>query len=148
MVYKYLTLIASTTLLLTACSNSTEEAVIDKDIETKSVQAPVVDSPLVEKITPPVNQVPMDASSSTEKLGGNPASPVLNPAHGQPGHRCDLAVGAPLPATVNSTTNAVPSATPEPIKPVDTKPALNPAHGQPGHRCDLAVGAPLSTPAP
>jgi hypothetical protein len=145
MVYNFITLIASTALLLTACSNSVEETVIDKDIETRNVQTPVIDSPAFEKITPPVNQVQMDASASTQKVAGSPA---LNPAHGQPGHRCDLAVGAPLPATVNTTTDAVPSVMSEPIKPVDSKPVLNPAHGQPGHRCDLAVGAPINTPAP
>ena len=65
---------------------------------------------------------------------------ALNPAHGQPGHRCDLAVGAPL--------NSAPSAAS--VKPgTAAAPAsssnLNPAHGQPGHRCDLAVGAPLNS---
>jgi hypothetical protein len=59
----------------------------------------------------------------------------LNPAHGQPGHRCDIAVGAPLnsaPATTSVNTAA------------GTQ-KLNPAHGQPGHRCDIAVGAPLNS---
>jgi hypothetical protein len=140
--YKFLTLIASTAFLLTACSNNnSEETVVDKDIEKNTVQTPVVDSPSVEKIAPPVNQVQMETITANQKTAG---SPGLNPAHGQPGHRCDLAVGAPLPATVNTTTNAVPSVTPAPIKPEETKPALNPAHGQPGHRCDLAVGAPLN----
>lgn len=87
---------------------------------------------------------------------------VLNPAHGQPGHRCDIAVGAPLNGTaaintpvVNSSTatksqtNATPDIT---SPPVTTLPAtnappngLNPQHGQPGHRCDIAVGAPLNS---
>lgn len=70
---------------------------------------------------------------------------ALNPAHGQPGHRCEIAVGAPLnsaPAAVSTTpTVASPTAAPASGK--------NPEHGQPGHRCDIAVGAPLnSAPAP
>jgi len=68
---------------------------------------------------------------------------AMNPAHGQPGHRCDIKVGAPLdsaPIPVNTNTqtsdvvldaNALP------------KGALNPAHGQPGHRCDVKVGEAL-----
>ncbi|HEX7905556.1 MAG TPA: hypothetical protein VF487_16905 [Chitinophagaceae bacterium] len=86
----------------------------------------------------------------------------VNPAHGQPGHRCDIAVGAaldskPIPATTTSpnlTTTAQKSAfSPLPVTPVipvnnTTSPAvaagMNPAHGQPGHRCDIAVGAPLN----
>lgn len=90
----------------------------------------------------------------------------LNPAHGQPGHRCDIAVGAPLdskptqPTFTNSGTgqaNTKPVVTTTPVvnQPTTTNtntttasvPAngLNPAHGQPGHRCDIAVGAPLNS---
>ncbi|WP_167605303.1 hypothetical protein [Maribellus sediminis] len=50
---------------------------------------------------------------------------VKNPPHGQPGHRCDIPVGDPLPATASN------------------NPKLNPPHGQPGHRCDIPVGSPL-----
>lgn len=56
------------------------------------------------------------------------ANVALNPAHGQPGHRCDIAVGQPLNSQPKQETNA----------------NVNPPHGQPGHRCDLAVGAPLN----
>ncbi len=81
----------------------------------------------------------------------------LNPAHGQPGHDCAVAVGAPLnqaktkPVTVNNTTNtAVPAMQNVPV-PLNTENAatsnstakLNPAHGQPGHNCAVAVGQPL-----
>lgn len=77
-----------------------------------------------------------------------PASPndviALNPAHGQPGHRCDISVGAPLnsdPAPVKTNNQSSPllnnSGTASPVG------KLNPAHGQPGHRCDISVGAPL-----
>ncbi len=144
MIVKTFILIASTAILLSSCSNNkTEESVEKVETENLSIQAPQPDSLGVDKIAAPVNQVPSQVSVPTEKPAGNPA---LNPAHGQPGHRCDLAVGAPLPATVNTTPSAAPSVKSEPIKPVETKPALNPAHGEPGHRCDLAVGAPLSTP--
>ncbi len=70
---------------------------------------------------------------------------VLNPAHGQPGHRCDIKVGAPLNNTSGSTTttpinlnnsNSTPAAT-------SGSGGINPPHGQPGHRCDVKVGDPL-----
>ena len=91
---------------------------------------------------------------STQSIPPMPASngeaPKLNPAHGLPGHRCDLAVGAPLTGTSGA---AVPVAGPQSInataaQPQQSMPApaglkVNPAHGQPGHRCDLQVGAPL-----
>lgn len=88
----------------------------------------------------------------------------MNPPHGQPGHRCDIAVGAPLNSAATkpnqakagsavvqqvnpSTMTAQPAAsgTPailDPNAPV-TAPGMNPAHGQPGHQCSIAVGAPL-----
>ena len=91
--------------------------------------------------------VPAVTATST---GSNTAG--LNPAHGQPGHRCDIAVGAPLnsapakPATVTTATQPVittnPASTAAPVK---TAPGMNPPHGQPGHRCDIAVGAPLNS---
>jgi hypothetical protein len=78
-----------------------------------------------------------------------PAQPVataaLNPEHGQPGHRCDIAVGAPLNSPA-----ANQQAAPVPAAPVLSLPTnssgsvtLNPPHGQPGHDCAIPVGQPL-----
>lgn len=84
----------------------------------------------------------------------------LNPPHGQPGHRCDIAVGAPLDgsaaaAPAETTTQspliqtqqpaAAAPATPVQATPTQTAAGMNPPHGQPGHRCDIAVGAPLDS---
>jgi len=78
---------------------------------------------------------------------GNAATAALNPPHGQPGHRCDIAVGAPL--------NSTPTAQPMISQPASNAPAvslpggssngvrLNPPHGQPGHDCSVEVGKPL-----
>lgn len=78
----------------------------------------------------------------------------LNPPHGQPGHKCEIAVGAPLSsaptvgtATPQITTTATPSA-PVNIPSIPStggngNAKLNPAHGQPGHDCAVQVGAPL-----
>jgi len=82
----------------------------------------------------------------------------LNPAHGQPGHRCDIAVGAPLNSAptqqvqatqgqtvqVNPNQQKVVTTTATPVK---VAKGMNPPHGQPGHRCDIPVGAPLNSPA-
>ncbi|MEJ7586871.1 MAG: hypothetical protein WKI04_04850 [Ferruginibacter sp.] len=79
-----------------------------------------------------------------------------NPPHGQPNHRCDIAVGAPLnsvatkPAatSIPANTTIVPTATAAQKTAVKTvTPAgMNPKHGEAGHRCDIAVGAPLNSP--
>ncbi len=71
----------------------------------------------------------------------------VNPAHGLPGHRCDIPVGAPLNATAGSTQNTTPTSPPpstsvSPIR-VDQSPNVNPPHGEPGHDCSVPVGAPL-----
>ncbi len=103
----------------------------------------------------PLFPFPIDSSA---KL--NPGAFVtLNPKHGEPGHRCDIADGAPLPSplpntsiqpTVNpaSVTPAIIPSNAEtkkenPVSNVGTT-GMNPKHGEPGHRCDIAVGAPLN----
>lgn len=92
----------------------------------------------------------------------------MNPPHGQPNHRCDIAVGAPLNSPPGKTAPAQPAmtinpaqmkqqgtrmtpatSTPALLNPgqaVATAPGMNPPHGQAGHRCDIAVGAPLNSP--
>lgn len=82
-------------------------------------------------------------------------APGMNPPHGQPNHRCDIAVGAPLnsPKGENPNSKMVqPQVQPQPVQPqqgtatitpAKTADGMNPPHGEPGHRCDVAVGAPL-----
>lgn len=108
------------------------------------------------------------ATTSTPAAANRTASGV-NPPHGQPGHRCDIAVGAPLSSplpnagnqpiktsTITSNGQVTPGApvkvtttnnnpaTPTLLQPQQDTPAgMNPPHGQPGHRCEIAVGAPL-----
>jgi|GEM_PF-136957 len=72
----------------------------------------------------------------------------MNPAHGQPGHRCDIPVGTPLNSPIAAPKTTAPqivSNTNEAT--VQTPKGMNPPHGQPGHRCDIAVGSPLNSPA-
>lgn len=70
---------------------------------------------------------------------------ALNPAHGQPGHRCDISVGAPLnskPTPVKTNTNASDVILDDGTTTLP-KGTLNPPHGQPGHDCGVKVGEPL-----
>ena len=109
------------------------------------------------------------AESSTEQYG---SEVMLNPPHGEPNHRCDIPVGAPLnspPANTNmqttgkSAVNTTPITINQPVTPtnenavrtnpsqtqstmpgnIGDKPRLNPPHGQPHHRCDIPVGSSL-----
>lgn len=89
---------------------------------------------------------PSPAAATTSKT----IAPGMNPEHGKPGHRCDIAVGAPLDskpieAKVEQKTEEVKTNPVTPVLPAANPDgaALNPEHGKPGHRCDIAVGAPL-----
>lgn len=75
----------------------------------------------------------------------------MNPAHGEPNHRCDIAVGAPLSSPAGNTAAATPTVqtvtAPAPTAPAPVNMGtarLNPAHGEPGHDCSKQVGAPLN----
>ena len=111
--------------------------------------------------------VPVAAKSNEPVVVNTTATPPeLNPAHGQPYHRCDIPVGSPLntvasakPAAQINRTGTSPTLenaarlngrrTNNPIAPVGanantTPPKLNPPHGQPFHRCEIPVGSPLN----
>jgi hypothetical protein len=78
-----------------------------------------------------------------------PTAAGMNPPHGQPNHRCDIAVGAPLnskPAPTATQVSTEPQVTMKEVPNTQkTLPGMNPPHGEPNHRCDIAVGAPLNS---
>lgn len=123
--------------ILSSCSNGIEEG-------NKIAPAKTNTTPDNTISTQPVQQTTAPAATDV----------ALNPAHGQPGHRCDINVGAPLNSKPNQTTinpaqqqtiiNPTPAPAPAPAT-GGNQAGLNPAHGQPGHRCDIAVGAPLNS---
>lgn len=138
---------------------STENSGIEIKTQPETTSTTQVQKFNVEQPQKPAQQTGVTASG----FEGKP-----NPAHGQPGHRCDVKVGDPLPFNNASTTTATPvaktttSVTPQLNQPTpNTTPAVqqqpqqpattgvtapgfsgkpNPAHGQPGHRCDIKVG--------
>ena len=132
-----------------------------KDVESKATSFSGEDW-LKQRVGNQVEMQPVQQSISAVPQK-TPAG--INPPHGQPNHRCDIPVGAPL----NSTPTPKVQSNPQPVtKPVQvsqpaqltsqptqqkatsvtnatvvTAPGMNPPHGQEGHRCDIAVGAPL-----
>ena len=110
-------------------------------------------------LAPSVSPVATDQTlpASNDSGAAFKSGVALNPQHGQPGHRCDLAVGAPLnaPATNIQPNVATPPPTSSATSNTDVQKVLpqantstaglNPKHGEPGHRCDIAVGAPLNS---
>lgn len=125
-----------------------------------AVGAPLNAAP-TQAITPPPTPQPAPnqtvsapvPTASTPTV--NEKGQKLNPPHGQPGHKCEIAVGAPLdskPVQTNVSTTSSPTVTTTTSAPSSAPVAttnakgqkLNPAHGQPGHKCEVAVGAPLT----
>ncbi|MBC6490472.1 hypothetical protein BC349_05815 [Flavihumibacter stibioxidans] len=121
-----------------------------------AVSAPNLAS-LVNKPLNPAGQSLPVMQQPTTPVPVSAVSQGLNPKHGEPGHRCDIAVGAPLnsaASSTNTTTTANPVAIPannsitlnqNNSAGIKTSAGLNPKHGEPGHRCDIAVGAPLNS---
>lgn len=102
---------------------------------------------------PPAFTAPVNPNNAANGAAGA-ATAQLNPAHGKPGHRCDIPEGAPLnSAAIPSMTIPANNAGAAQTAPTQSIPLpttngsvanLNPEHGKPGHRCDIAVGAPLN----
>ena len=110
-----------------------------------------VGAPLKSSGAAKANVITTPTVSTTPTINAQPAAKTaagLNPPHGQPGHKCEVEVGAPLnsaptsatPAT--STINNTPAQTP---KANSGNVKLNPAHGQQGHDCAVPVGQPLKS---
>ena len=141
-------LIVTSAVLLLSCDK--KETVIQGEVTD-----PVVDS--IQVVDSTINGA--DAVAEPVVMNSSAGRPALNPEHGQPYHRCDISVGAPIDSAPEQ--NTAPQVVPQqaqsgnsfntsPISPslssgtpVGAKPAINPDHGEPYHRCDLQVGAPL-----
>jgi hypothetical protein len=129
-------------VVFTACQKKAEENTSQPSAIESSTASNFTDAPTTYTTSNPVQ-----------------AGVKLNPPHGEPGHICEIAVGAPLPQVgelpepvqeiPDRPTPVMPTSTSilnQPINtsvPVGPKPQFNPPHGQPWHTCDLEVGAPL-----
>lgn len=134
---------------LSCNQNSKVEKPIPSQSDNISAHAQLSASSPGNAVAPAATTAP---ANTPQSAGNTTANVAVNPQHGQPGHRCDLPVGAPLsssPKAVKQLQTAsqvqiVSPNTPAPAKPAANNTALlNPQHGQPGHRCDIQVGAPL-----
>jgi hypothetical protein len=100
----------------------------------------------INSAAPQMKIAPQQTNTIKPTVAANTGNNQINPAHGQPGHRCDIAAGAPLnsapqkttaPKTVN--TNATVASTPTIVNP-STMPALQPT--QAVQNTDAANGTP------
>lgn len=155
-----LALIVMASMALYSCKQDLQPQ--DSPIEESAVVTDVAQDPSGDMIQmQPSGQPqaqPQDMNSpqmQPQQAAVTQVAPGMNPAHGQPNHRCDIAVGAPLnspagkPAAQPVTTpvqmpqpqQAAPSILNAPS--TNTAVGMNPPHGQPGHKCEVPVGSPL-----
>lgn len=153
----------------TSCKDTKAEATETTTETTTQTTEPGVQTIAVEPGHEGHNHGPEGHDHGAATTTSTKTAAGMNPPHGEPGHRCDIAVGAPLdspaernvPQQQGATApsqggflgggNAAPAntqAAPQQAVPAQqTAPGMqgkpNPAHGQPGHRCDVSVGQPL-----
>jgi hypothetical protein len=155
---KYITLVAAVGLItMISCSPAQKDSKQQPVQQQNQVPQAIVKSDTSTKFT----SVPATVVSNEPAVVSATATPPkLNPPHGQPFHRCDIAVGSPLdgaPATTVANTGAAPTLenaarlnnsqvnnTTAPTVANATPPKLNPPHGQPFHKCEIPVGSPLN----
>jgi len=99
---KIIPILAVSATVLISCQKEkpSEKITNTAPVETVTETAPVQ----------PAEAAPALIQNATPTTNTQSVAPGMNPAHGQPGHRCDIAVGAPLngkaPAA-NATTQTV-----------------------------------------
>lgn len=152
-----------------ATSSDTPKEIVMPRVQSIPAQT-YTQQPAIQNVAPGQNQ----PATASQTLTPNPQQVAtkkgMNPPHGQAGHRCDIAVGAPLNSppgntnqpkigaattqqidpskfTTQTTTTTQPTGAPAILNPdaaqTTTAPGMNPPHGQAGHQCGIAVGAPL-----
>ncbi|MFY8166438.1 MAG: hypothetical protein ACOVJ8_07590 [Sediminibacterium sp.] len=168
-----LCLFAVVSLTFTSCKKEEDakEVTVSNEVspfsdDFKGAEAPAVTS---SPVPPAPGMAPAGTTTTAVTQAPVTVAKGMNPAHGQQGHRCDIAVGAPL----NSSPGKAPAVQPKPATtissantasgtvtsngatittvnnnapaatPTVTDPGMNPPHGQEGHVCSVAVGAPL-----
>lgn len=157
-----LLIFAASTIIL-SCEKKQTTAVAETQSQDSAVVSDGTKTTEIQEIKVTDPQQAGNVAVTTNAAASPGKKPALNPAHGEPYHRCEIAVGAPIdsaPTQQNAAPmvsqqapaksfNTNPIATPA-VSPSVTsapatgpKPATNPAHGEPHHRCDLTVGAPL-----
>lgn len=150
-------------LILSCAGNKQDETVDNPEVSNESVVVQE-ETPVAQPEEIAIEQEQPEVMAQPEQ-SKNVAGLKINPPHGEPGHRCDVNVGDPLPDNNSPTGVSVQSPAPQNMQapqvqspssimnqsapvPAATAPAataagMNPPHGEPGHDCAVPVGAPL-----
>jgi hypothetical protein len=138
-------------ITLSACGGQPPKSEVDNGSTGQSVNfPPPANTNSLQNTSADSNRISTAIPPSTTQQSNTSNAKGLNPEHGQPGHRCDIAVGAPLSSPVQQLPQAttVPQSLPplpQPAGNANGTVRLNPAHGEPGHDCAVQVGQPLKS---
>jgi hypothetical protein len=160
MKYSLVLITAFAVFSLISCSQAKQDSATQ--------QAPALPQNEVQSTSDNLPQSVKDITAELSSTEQNNQGAMLNPPHGQPYHRCDIPVGAPLNSpppneTLEASNNQLLTAPKIPNNAAGptienaskmsssqirsttspttgAKPRLNPPHGQAWHRCDIAVG--------
>jgi len=138
-----LIILAGGILAIYSCSDKnkeTEEVTATPAEQVITTDEITTTSPLETDMVPADGSQPIVTNPSSQPApasSGKAAAGPLNPAHGEPGHKCEIAVGAPLSSAPAATSSA----------PGTTNPVL-PAAGQAPttQRIEMPSPAPASSP--
>jgi len=148
----FLSSLLAVSLFMVSCKKELQPQESATPTETAVIDASTANAPA--NAPQPVNIQPQQPQAQPQPAT---TAPGMNPPHGQPNHRCDIAVGAPLnsPAGKSAQPAQAPVQQAPQMAPSNSTiipsnsgggavaAGVNPPHGMPGHRCDIAVGAQL-----
>lgn len=150
---KYFSTAILSALIFASCQSNTGTPKPDNNYQLQPTATTPVTMPVQTTDTLPVSNTSLQIPGvQTNQQTSAPATgnAGLNPAHGQPGHRCDIPEGTPLNSAPANSTQIPVTAQPNnsiilPKSQEGANVKLNPAHGQPGHDCAIPVGQPLKS---
>ena len=153
--------IVAVSLSFVACSDAKPEKDLSiVPLNARSNSNSVTDSTSKNKMAVSPNVIAAQSTGmqqvATTQKSATTTAPGMNPPHGEPGHRCEIQVGAPLSSAPTGVAGAPTVQSNKPgvhqtITPstsgakTATAKGMNPPHGETGHRCDISVGAPLNS---
>ncbi|RYZ50540.1 MAG: hypothetical protein EOP49_13765 [Sphingobacteriales bacterium] len=146
--------IALAAVILASCNSEEKTQENQQSSAATTATLPVVDSGTGSAGASPVLTPVPNTTAAQQPAAAVGGAGAVNPAHGQPGHRCEIPVGAPLnSAPAAGAAGTAPTQSPmmsQPQAMPQAAPASsagggkpNPPHGQPGHDCAVPVGQPL-----
>ncbi|HEX8270949.1 MAG TPA: hypothetical protein VF581_13740 [Flavobacterium sp.] len=122
-------------LVLTSCRKDLEPQESSTTLTTTSAETAAATPSTPGVASQPQQQMQQNPAMTTTTTTTQTAPPPvavakgMNPSHGQPGHRCDIAVGAPLNSPAKTNPGVTPQVTPGGSAPIKISPTTISSNG-------------------